>query len=74
MTDISSNSTFSGNTATFGDVISTCLSDVNVTDFGVKMQPDPEYPQNCSVYDETNIASGSINTTDIYNYNYKYQC
>jgi predicted outer membrane repeat protein len=63
--DINSNSTFSGNTATLGDVISTCLSDVNVTDFGLEMQPDPDYPQYCSVYDETNAATnGSINTTE----------
>jgi hypothetical protein len=63
--DINSNSTFSGNTATLGDVISTCRSDidVNVTNFGLEMQPDPEYPQYCSVYDEIYAAAnGSINT------------
>lgn len=62
--DTNSNSTFSGNTATHGGVISTCLSDVNVTDFGLEMQPDPEYPQYCSVYDEANAANGSISTTE----------
>ncbi len=64
--DINSNSTFSGNTATLGDVISTCRSDVNVnvTIFELEMQPDPVYPQYCSVYDEANAAAnGSINTT-----------
>ena len=53
------NSVFSGNTATSGDVISTCLSDVNVADIGLEMQPDPEYPQYCSVYDETNVTTMS---------------
>lgn len=62
--DTNHNSTFSGNTATLGDVISTCLSDVNVTDFGLEMQPDPEYPQYCSVYDEANVANESINNTE----------
>jgi hypothetical protein len=64
--DINSNSTFSGNTATIGDVISICRSDinVNVTNFRLEMQPDPEYPQYCSVYDEIYAAAnGSINTT-----------
>ena len=62
---IDTDSTFSGNTASSGDVISTCLSSIKLNDsaYGLEMQPDPQNPQYCSVYDE-DVTSGRTPTTE----------